>query len=206
MIAALFVATNGVYFGLRDIDAWDERRDARLYSGPWPVIAHPPCARWGRYWSGGPILAGTDRALKLGDDGGCFASALAAVRRWGGVLEHPADSYAWKRFGLSRPPRAGGWIPADTQGGLTCCVEQGHYGHSARKATWLYVMGVMPTELRWGKSDKKAKIDLDCHSTEERRRLVRTGICQKLSKKQRAATPIEFRDVLISMAKSIPVD
>jgi len=28
VIAALFVETNGVYFGLPDVDPWDERRDA----------------------------------------------------------------------------------------------------------------------------------------------------------------------------------
>lgn len=46
MIAALFVATGGCYFGLPEVDPWDEKRDARLYAGPWPVVAHPPCARW----------------------------------------------------------------------------------------------------------------------------------------------------------------
>lgn len=29
------------------------------------------------------------------------------------------------------------------------------------------------------------------------------GDCQRLSKRQRAATPIEFRDVLIGMARSV---
>ena len=43
MIAALFVETGGVYFGLPNVDPWDEERDARLYDGPWPVVAHPPC-------------------------------------------------------------------------------------------------------------------------------------------------------------------
>lgn len=46
MIAALFVETNGVYFGLPDVDPWDEPRDARLYAGPHPVVAHPPCQLW----------------------------------------------------------------------------------------------------------------------------------------------------------------
>jgi len=80
MIAALFVDARGCYAGLPDVDVWDEARDARLYPGPHPVVAHPPCTRWCR-------LAGLVEARwghKRGDDGGCFASALASVRRWGG--------------------------------------------------------------------------------------------------------------------------
>jgi hypothetical protein len=45
-VAALYVETNGVYYGLPDVDPWDEARDARLYDGPWPVVAHPPCKAW----------------------------------------------------------------------------------------------------------------------------------------------------------------
>jgi hypothetical protein len=90
-VAALYVATGGCYFGLPDVDPWDERRDARLYAGPHPVVAHPPCARWGNYWFGSPS---SSKRFLLGDDEGCFAAALAAVRRFGGVLEHPKDSRA----------------------------------------------------------------------------------------------------------------
>jgi hypothetical protein len=43
-VAALFVQARGCYYGLDDVDPWGEGRDARLYAGPWPVIAHPPCA------------------------------------------------------------------------------------------------------------------------------------------------------------------
>src|SRR5438270_12997283 len=105
MTAALFVEANGVYFGLPNVDPWDKRRDARLYAGPYPVIAHPPCERWGRYWGGAPWQ--TERKTK-GDDGGCFAAALAAVRRWGGVIEHPEASHAWTAFGLTAAPRCSG--------------------------------------------------------------------------------------------------
>lgn len=84
VVAALFVETGGTYFGDESIEPWDAVRDARLYDGPHPVVAHSPCQRWGRYWSGGPMLARTPRAKVKGDDGGCFASALASVRRWGG--------------------------------------------------------------------------------------------------------------------------
>ena len=46
MIAALFVETNGCYFGLPGVDPWDINRDARAYPGPHPVVAHPPCQLW----------------------------------------------------------------------------------------------------------------------------------------------------------------
>jgi hypothetical protein len=106
-------------------------------------------------------------------------------------------------FGLNAPPRAGGWVAADWHGGWTCCVEQGAYGHRARKATWLYAVGCDLPSLRWGRaSGEFARLDDGFHSTEERRRAVRTGICQRLSRRERAATPIEFRDLLISLARS----
>jgi len=54
MIAALYVETGGPYFGVEGVDPWDATRDAREYAGPHPVVAHPPCKRWGRYWGGGP--------------------------------------------------------------------------------------------------------------------------------------------------------
>ncbi len=198
-VAALFVAADGPYSGLRDVEAWDVTRDARLYDGPYPVVAHPPCERWGRYWGGGP--SAKVKRLK-GDDGGCFATALCAVRKFGGVLEHPAASSAWDAFGLRRPPRAGGWVSADWRGGWTCCVDQGHYGHRAQKATWLYAVGVSLPILVWGKSASSVRLDDGFHSTEERRRKIRTGICQRLSKRERAETPAAFRDLLLSMARS----
>ncbi len=134
-IAALFVAPGGAYFDLPGVDPWDQARDARRYPGPHAVVAHPPCERWGRYWSGGPSAK---VRREKGDDQGCFESALASVRKWGGVLEHPEASSAWDTFGLMRPPKTGGWLRNPI--GWTCCVEQGHYGHRARKATWLYVV------------------------------------------------------------------
>jgi len=44
-VAALYVARGGAYWNLPDVDPWDVERDARLYAGPWAVIAHPPCQR-----------------------------------------------------------------------------------------------------------------------------------------------------------------
>lgn len=199
-VAALFVEAGGAYFGLPDVDPWDQARDARLYPGPWPVVAHPPCERWGRYWGGAPK---TWPRLRKGDDGGCFAAALASVRRWGGVLEHPEGSHAWRHFGLNLPPFEGGWVNADFAGGWTCCVEQGWYGHRARKKTWLYACGLELPSLHWGRAPGDfVRLDEGFHSAEERRRAVRTGACRRLSRRQRAATPEPFRDLLIGMARS----
>jgi hypothetical protein len=202
MIAALYVQTGGCYFELDGVDPWDEQRDARKYAGPWPVVAHPPCARWGRYWFGGPTIAREGRPyLKLGDDNGCFAAALAAVRKWGGVIEHPEGSHAWRHFALIAPPRDGGWVVADFEGGWTCCIEQGAYGHRARKATWLYACKVEPPSLAWGRAEGKFDI-IDASARGSRARQVKTGVCQQMSKRKRAATPPPFRDLLISIAES----
>lgn len=203
MIAALYVESDGVYANVDGVDPWDEQRDARLYRGPHPVIAHPPCQRWGRYWGGGPSAK---ERRELGDDGGCFAAALWAVRTFGGVLEHPEASSAWSWFGLHEPPFHGGWVRADAYG-WTCCVGQGHYGHRARKMTWLYAVGVSLPSLRWGPGkEKRARLDAGFHSTEERRAARDAGVVmrggRRLTTVENLATPIAFRDVLIAIAES----
>jgi hypothetical protein len=188
MVAALFVAKGGCYFGLPDVDPWDEERDARKYPGPWPVVAHPPCERWCQ-------LAGLVEhryGHKKGDDGGTFASALASVRKWGGVLEHPAFSAAFPAHGLPVPGDAIGW-QRDITGGWVCEVAQSAYGHLAQKLTWLYYVGeVAPPSMRWETPAGTHKVSF----------FSDTGSPQPgLSKKQRSATPVEFRDLLLACAR-----
>ena len=201
MIAALYVEPDGVYAGAPDVDAWDAARDARTYDGPHPVVAHPPCQRWGRFWHGSPLKP---HQFKLGDDGGCFAAALAAVRKFGGVLEHPADSHAWAAHGLNRPERAGGWVVADWEGGWTCYVEQGFYGHAARKASWLYANGVKLPSLRWGRGEQRLDpVMVERHGYEyARRKGLVSMIGGKRKTEIRNATPPEFRDLLLSIART----
>jgi hypothetical protein len=187
MIAALFVEARGVYAGRPDVDAWGAARDARLYLGPWPVVAHPPCASWGRYAK--PSPSSRAKGPLLGDDGGCFAAALAAVRAFGGVLEHPRDSKAWPAHGLPAPT-ATGWAPLLFAPGFVCLVEQGHYGHAAQKPTWLYYVGPTPPPLVWGPSTVAA-----------RPWSPRRGVLECLSRRQRAATPPAFADALLDLAR-----
>ena len=119
MIAALYVQRGGIYWDLPDVDPWDEARDARLYAGPWPVVAHPPCARWCR-------LAGL---------------------------------------------------------------------------VWLYAVRCDLPSLRWGTvpvQDSRAWVSWCGNAT-------RGSVRSRLGKSEASATPLEFRDILIAMARSSTV-
>lgn len=202
-IAALYVETNGAYAGLPNVDTWDQARDARTYRGPDPVVAHPPCQRWGKMWFGQPKTVKDKGTRKLlGDDGGCFSHALWSVRTFGGVLEHPWESKAWPYYGLTVPWRTGRWVKADSFGGWTCCIEQRPYGHHARKPTMLYAVGCELPELSWGKTE--AQYDPKVVARMGIKRAKRLGeVGAKgggTNSHGRNYTPPAFRDLLLSIA------
>jgi hypothetical protein len=188
VIAALYVQRGGVYFGLPDVDPWDEARDARLYAGPWPVVAHPPCSTWS-------CLAPINRARyghAVGADGGCFAAALASVRRWGGVLEHPALSRAWAAHGIGAPARWG-W-QRNLDGSWLCEVSQAAYGHRAAKMTRLLVISLAaPSPMRWERPAASGIVSfLANHAVAD---------LPRLPSREAKATPLAFRDALLSLAR-----
>lgn len=211
-VAALYVETGGCYFGLPGVVVVGHGQDhadgtttvhldGRNYAGPWPVVAHPSCKRWGRFWHGSTRKP---HQFNLGDDGGCFEHALWAVRTFGGVIEHPADSRAWSRFNLNPPARGGGWIAADMLGGFTCYVEQGHYGHASRKPTWLYAFGVDLPELDWSLGEQRIPQKMiDRYGYERARRI---GVVAMIGGKDKAAkrnrSPEAFRDLLLGIART----
>jgi hypothetical protein len=192
MIAALYVDPNGVYTGLDDVELWDETRDARLYDGPYPVVAHPPCSSWCMLASVNEVRWGR----RIGDDGGTFAAALEAVRRFGGVLEHPACSLAWARYGLPRPTRDV-WSQSLWDDGWVTEVSQSAYGCPARKRTWLYVIGE-PVPLDWSDIEGEYVIGAGIHSGQSAGR-------PKLAGTESSSTPLAFRDVLLTIARNANV-
>jgi hypothetical protein len=202
MVAALYVETDGTYWGVPGVDPWDEFRDARTYRGPLPVVAHPPCQRWGRFWHGSTRKP---HQFRRGEDGGCFAAALTAVRNYGGVLEHPAGSSAWDFFGIAKPQGGSGWVRADAWGGWTCQVDQKHYGHTAPKPTWLYACRVGLPDLVWDKSDRTPpQWMIDRYGEAKARKIgVVAMVGGKHKTRIRNATPAEFRDVLLGIARSV---
>ena len=178
-VAALYVDSRGPYVGLEGVDAWTIERDARLYEGPWPVVAHPPCADWSRLRGMAKHVPGRRE---------CAPRAVEQVRRWGGVLEHPAWSGLWGEMGLPLP----GGLP-DQHGGWSLAVNQVSWGHCANKPTWLYFVGVgreLVTPLRGG---------VPTHAvTTSSRAVDRLKKCSSLAAR---LTPPDFASWLVSLAE-----
>lgn len=191
MIAALFVQPDGCYVGVEGVDPWPESRDARLYEGPYPVVAHPPCQLWGAMAAVNYARWGGEHN-KPGNDAGCFSAALCSVVRWGGVLEHPAKTRAWKAYGLPAPVGIG-WKKAGLHEWV-CEVWQSAYGHRANKATWLYYSGYNPPfPLNWDRPRGTHQIGFQ----DQRGKAANKPT---LGRREANATPIAFRDELIRLA------
>lgn len=162
--------------------------------GSGPVVAHPPCQLWGnlaavnyKRWGG--------EHNRPGNDGGCFAAAVTAVRVCGGVLEHPAFTRAWGAYGLQRPIGEGWRHTHDHCNGMgewVCEVWQSAYGHLARKRTWLLYVGLSPPgELDWAREPGTHHIG---------NYGGRAAKKPTVSRKQAIHTPPAFRDVLLTLA------
>lgn len=202
-LVALFVDPQGVYANRPDVDCWGKDRDARTCREKKPGVGHPPCQRWGKFATGGPS-PGAKRKV-VGDDDGCFAACHAYIKENGGVLEHPKDSKAWGAFGIAKPPAKGGWVSSG-DGGWTCCVWQGHYGHFSGKATWLLAYGIkredLP-ELKWGKASVPLHPAMVAKHGEKKARKIGNvaWVGGKDKTRIREATPPAFAEVLLSIAR-----
>lgn len=131
-VAVLFARADSVYKTLPGVDVWDEARDARRWPGGCPVVAHPPCRAWGQF---------AMFAKPRDDEKEMAVWAVEQVRRFGGVLEHPANSKLWPACGL---PVA---CQRDEFGGWTLPIHQHWWGHRAEKKTRLYIVGVDPADI-----------------------------------------------------------
>lgn len=191
-IAVLFADPKGIYSTMPEVDLWCQDRDARTYSGALPIVAHPPCQLWGRFAKVNFARWGGEHN-RPGNDGGCFASALGSVKRCGGVLEHPAFTDAWNRYGLIRPTGIG-WIPAG-ENEWVCEVWQSAYGHLARKRTWLLYSGVnKPFDLDWSRPEGTHQIGFHDQRGKAANKPTISG-------KKASATPLLFAQELLRLAR-----
>lgn len=131
-VAVLFARADSHYKALAGVDVWDAERDARAWPGGCPVVAHPPCRAWGRLRA---------FARPRPDEMNLARLAVALVREFGGVLEHPAGSTLWTAQKLPMPGER------DQYGGWTLAAPQKWWGHKAEKATWFYVVGCEPGDI-----------------------------------------------------------
>lgn len=205
-VAALYIDPRGPYPKMEGVECWDESRDARLYDGPHPVVAHPACGPWGCL-----------KHLYLGGEGGpeLAPRAILQVRRWGGVLEHPAHSKLWaeapgiyppddyrsRRYPLPRP----GCGP-DVFGGYTIAVNQSDWGHVARKPTWVYMVGICPEDVTPAPYPGREPTHWiggghDFPGRKSKSAPIPEGI-KACSAQQRRRTPPLFAEWLVSLARA----
>lgn len=111
-VAVLWIERKSHYWKLWPaVELHGVGRDARRYSGPFPVICHPPCGPWGKYKAN--CNHNKEDAI----------IAMELVHRWGGVVEHPVGSSLFMEHGLD---------------GVVERINQADFGHMAMKPTLLY--------------------------------------------------------------------
>lgn len=180
-VAALYVRKDSVYKNLV-AESFDIDRDATLYNGPYPIIAHPPCGQWGKlshFAYPNPI----EKQLAL--------IAINQIRVFGGVLEHPRASKLWPQF----LPLPGSF---DSFGGFTISIDQFWFGHKAKKTTFLYFVGCKPSQL----PQIPLRFDLIEHGVSQGKNKHKPQL-REISKADRERTPLNLALWLIEVAQII---
>jgi hypothetical protein len=185
LVTALFVRPDSIYKTIPGVDSWDKARDARLWPGGTPVIAHPPCRAWGALKHNAKPDPG-EKELAI--------FAVRQVQRFGGVLEHPVHSTLWKAEFLPRPRSR------DRFGGWTFALAQHWLGHRAAKLTWFYIVGIEPgQEPRF-----PLRLDRPTHvvTNNQRRRKGHPLWLPEIQRWERDATPEPMARWLVELAQS----
>lgn len=121
MISILCVCPGSNYALIPGLDLWDAKRDAYNFTGRNTVITHAPCAQWSRMkWFAKEDARSKDLAYF------CFS----AVKRNGGIFEHPAGSSFFRS------------VNANFKNIIS--VNQSWWGFPAQKRTYLYFEGFKP--------------------------------------------------------------
>jgi hypothetical protein len=166
------------------VDVFDADRDARTWAGGVPVVAHPPCRAWGRLRT---------FAKPRPDEKALAFFAIAQVRAFGGVLEHPAGSTLWQAAGLPMPGRG-----RDAFGGWTLGINQSDFGHRAEKATMLYIVGLDHEQLP---PMPRLSLAYATHCIETRAKRGTVAWRPSVTKAEREHTPAPLAAWLVEVAR-----
>lgn len=173
MVAVLCCSKRSVYKSFEGVDCYDIDRDARTFTGGFPVVAHPPCRSWSAYCA--------HQAKPLPREKELAPMCVLWLMRCGGVLEHPAHSRLWDAMELPKP--------GERKYGLHCvAVQQCWWGDSRTKNTWLLFSRVDLSKVNF---PPKRETNGDRRTW------------QLMSKEQRSATHPEFARWLVEVARQV---
>lgn len=170
----LFTQKKSNYHKLKCL-CFGKKEDALNFKKTYPAIYHPPCRSWSR-------LRGLSKRLPVEH---WFALwSLIRVRRYGGILEHPASSLLFNKYIIR--PGAG----YDEWGGFSVCVDLHWWGFPAVKRTYLYFVGLSIDQLPPFPLNFNAVthvIGTTAHKSD----------LKELSKSQRSKTPFSMCEYLL---------
>ncbi len=178
-VAILFARTDSIYKTIPDCDVYDIERNALNWKGGSTLVAHPPCRAWSRLSAFAKPLPGEPELAIW---------AVDQVRKFGGVLEHPAASKLWPACNLPPPGRC------DNYGAFTLLLPQHWFGHRAEKQTLLYILGIHPSNVPPIPFSLTYPTHVVSCSTKKQNRLP------EITKPEREHTPIAFARWLVQLA------
>lgn len=184
--SVLFVRKDSIYKNL-GCNCYDIERNALIWPGGHPIIAHPPCRAWGKLKGLAKPKPG-ERELAIW--------SVEQIRKYGGVLEHPKHSTLWKEMNLPTGKNI------DEFGGFSLSIDQFWFGHKAQKSTHLYIVGIKPglipaMPLRFD------AVEYVISTSKRNAKGHRSKAKKETSKKDREATPPELAKWLIEIATII---
>lgn len=175
-VTILCASPRSVYRDLPGTDVYDQRRDARTYTGTTPTIAHPPCRAWSCHLA-------TQAKPQPGEKDLAW-TCLRIIQQNGGILEHPAFSRFWLAARLPPP------LTQEHDFSWTLECWQHWWGLPVMKRTWLYF----------------AKIPRNALPPIPFRLLVPTSqhkLWNTLSRSARSRTPRPFAEWLLTAARLV---
>jgi hypothetical protein len=179
-VAVLFARTDSIYKTIPGCDVYDIDRDARMFGGGLPIIAHPPCRAWGVF-----AMFANPRP----DERALAPWAIEQIRLNGGVLEHPSGSKLWTELNLPSPGSR------DEFGGWTLPIHQHWWGHRAEKKTFLYIVGCEPKDI----PEIPLRLDKPTHVIGDVRDM-QGNYRPEVSKQEREHTPPALAEWLVELA------
>jgi hypothetical protein len=171
----LCAAPRSVYKEIPGLEVYDQERDARTWPGGSRCVAHPPCKPWSRHCRHQAKFEQAE--MDLGP------WCVEALRKFGGILEHPAGSLLFAHCALPRPGQTNGQC-------WTASVWQAWWGYPMKKETWLCFFGI-PRDL--------VTYPFKLHARGSDRRTE-----QLMSHARRSATTRAFAEWLIEVASIKP--